>query len=354
MNKKIIQKYNTIAEPGSFSGFETFYHALSPEQKKKTTKSELKKWFQKQESYTFHYPRKTRFPRNQVVVGGIDKTWQADLAVFDNISEYNEGYKYVLVVIDVFSKFLFAKPMKKKDAKSTKVAFIEILKNSQRKPKQLQTDDGKEFVNAEFKKFLLENEINFFTVQSENKACIVERVIRTLKEKLYRYFTHYNTYKFIDVLDDIVDNYNGTFHRTIKMAPKDVNNSNENKIFEDMYLFSAQKPLKYKFKVNDKVRLSNTRSIFAKSYEKKWTIEVFVIAKQIPRSPPVYKLKDLNGKDIGGVFYEPELQPSAIPEEYKIEKVLSTKSVKGKKLYFVKWLGYPDSFNSWIDNIISI
>jgi hypothetical protein len=138
------------------------------------------------------------------------------------------------------------------------------------------------------------------------------------------------------------------------MAPKDVNNSNENKIFEDMYLFSAQKPLKYKFKVNDKVRLSNTRSIFAKSYEKKWTIEVFVIAKQIPRSPPVYKLKDLNGKDIGGVFYEPELQPSAIPEEYKIEKVLSTKSVKGKKLYFVKWLGYPDSFNSWIDNIISI
>jgi hypothetical protein len=103
MNKKIIQIYNTIAEPGSFSGFETFYHALSPEQKKKTTKSELKKWFQKQESYTFHYPRKTRFPRNQVVVGGIDKTWQADLAVFDNISEYNEGYKYVLVVIDVFS-----------------------------------------------------------------------------------------------------------------------------------------------------------------------------------------------------------------------------------------------------------
>ena len=118
-----------------------------------------------------------------------------------------------------------------------------------------------------------------------------------------------------------------------------------------MYLFSAKLPLKYKFEVDDKVRLLNTRSIFTKSYEKKWTIEIFSITKQIPRSPPVYKLKDLNGEEIGGVFYEPELQLSAIPEEYIIEKIISTKTVKGHKLYFVKWLGYPDTFNSWIVNI---
>ena len=116
MNKKLIQKYNEVSEPGSFSGFATFYHALTPDQKKKATKTELKKWFQKQESNTFHYPRKTRFPRNQVVVGGIDKTWQADLAVFDNIVEYNDGFRYVSVVIDVISKY--TEPMKKKDAKN--------------------------------------------------------------------------------------------------------------------------------------------------------------------------------------------------------------------------------------------
>ena len=92
------------------------------------------------------------------------------------------------------------------------------------------------------------------------------------------------------------------------MAPNDVNKSNENKLWEEMYLFTKITPLKYNFKIGDKVRLSSIRSIFSKGYTKKWTTEVFTIISQIPRSPPVYKVKDSNGEEIIGTFYENELQ----------------------------------------------
>ena len=293
MNEKVIQKYIDPSQPGSFSGLETFYRALEPSQKKLVSKPQIKNWLQSQNSYTFHYPRKFKYERNQLVVGGIDRTWQADLADFQNIARYNDNFKYVLVVIDVLSKFVFVVPIKNKTSKSIIFAFELILNKSERKPKQLQTDEGKEFI-----KFLKVNEINFYTVQSDNKACIVERVIRKLKEKLYRYLTHFNTNKYIDVIDKIVSSYNNTYHRTIKMAPNDVNKSNENTLWENMYLFTKTTPLRYTFKKGDSVRLSSIRSLFSKGYTKKWTSEIFTISSQIPRAPPVYKVKDSNGEEI--------------------------------------------------------
>ena len=305
---KITQKYTNPSHPGSFSGLESFYRALTPTEKKSIPKNSLKKWLQGQESYTFHYPRKSKFKRNQIIVGGIDKTWQADLADFQKISKQNDDYKYLLVVIDVFSKFVWVEVLKNKTAQKVLEGFSNILNKSKRKPKQLQTDDGKEFINFKLKGFLDENSINFYTVKSENKACIVERVIRTIKEKLYRYFTYTKSVKYIDIIDDIVDSYNATYHRTIKMAPNQVNFSNEQNIWENLYLFNNNKPLNFNFKIGDHVRLSKVKEVFTKGYIKKWTTEIFIINKQVPRYPPVYKVKDLKGEEISGVFYEEELQ----------------------------------------------
>ena len=305
---KITQKYTNPSQPGSFSGLESFYRALTQNEKKAIPKSKIKKWLQGQESYTFHYPRKSRFKRNQIIVGGIDKTWQADLADFQNVSKDNDGFRYVLVVIDVFSKFVWVELLKNKTAQIVLDAFSNVLIKSNRKPKQLQSDDGKEFVNHKLKKFLDSNDINFYTVKSENKACIVERVIRTLKEKIYRYFTYTKSKKYIDIIDDIVSSYNATYHRTIKMAPNQVNFSNEQNIWEKVYIFNNNKPLKFNFKVGDQVRLSKVKEVFSKGYVKKWTREIFIITKQVPRYPPVYKVKDLKSEEIEGVFYEEEIQ----------------------------------------------
>ena len=135
MNEKVVQNYIDPSQPGSFSGLETFYRALKPSQRKLVTKPQIQNWLKTQNSYTYHYPCRIKFERNQVVVGGIDKTWQADLADFQNVAKFNDNFKYVLVVIDVFSKYVFTVPIKNKTAKSVLYAFESIINKSERKPK---------------------------------------------------------------------------------------------------------------------------------------------------------------------------------------------------------------------------
>jgi hypothetical protein len=352
--KKIQNLYLDPSQPGSYSGLETFFHALK-NQKKKVDKDKLRKWLQAQEGYTLHYPNLSKFPRNRIVVNGIDNLWQADLADFQNISEYNDGYNYLLICIDVFSKYLMVEKLMDKNAKTTLEGFKRICERSHRFPKQLQTDDGKEFINATLQNYLAKNNINFYTISSDKKACIAERVIRTLKEKMYRYFTQENTYTYVDVLDELVESYNNTYHRTIKMAPNEVNDKNEEKIFENIYLYGDVKPLKYKYQIGDKVRLSNVKRVFKKGYLKKWTLEIFEVTKTLPRSPPVYKIKDYNNDEIDGVFYEEELQKVFDTGVYKINEIIDTrKAKKGVTEYLVNFRGYPPSHQVWVSNIIDL
>lgn len=181
------------------------------------------------------------------------------------------------------------------------------------------------------------------------KACVVERFNRTLKEKMWRYFTHAGNKKFIEILDDLVKSYNNSYHRTIGTTPTSVNQKNENKIWQRMYSFKNE-DIDLKFKVGDKVRITKEKTLFEKGYTPNWTREIFYINKAIPRLPPVYELKDLNNQIIEGHFYEQEIQKIHKQDDvYKIEEILKTKTAKGKTQYFVKWLGYPSTFNSWIN-----
>ena len=177
-----------------------------------------------------------------------------------------------------------------------------------------------------------------YSTHNEGKSVVAERFIRTLKSKIYKYMTSISKNGYIDKLDDIVDEYNNTYHTTIKMKPIDV---------KDNTYINADKEINNKdskFNVGDRVRISKYKNNFAKGYMPNWSEEVFVIKKVKNTVPWTYVINDLNGEEIIGTLYEKELQKTN-QEEFRIEKVIKR---KGNKIYG-KWKAYNNSFNSWID-----
>ena len=166
-----------------------------------------------------------------------------------------------------------------------------------------------------------------------------------MKEKMFKYFSANNTRKYIDILDDLLHQYNTTVHSSFKMKPIEASQKhNENKARTNLYhdLHHRKEP---KFSVGDKVWITRKKDIFEKGYTPRWTEEVSDVTQVQYTHPPTFKIKDLNGEDIQGTLYEEELQKTT-QEIYRIEKIIRR---KGNKSY-VKWLGYSSKFNSWVDN----
>jgi len=310
-------------------------------------------WLEMQPAYTLHKPARHKYDRNKVIVSSIDEQWAIDLVDLQSLAKYNDGFKYILNCIDIFSKFAYSIPIKTKTAKCVVDAFQSILDQG-RRPQRVQSDAGKEFVNDSFQKLLKQNDIDFFTVNSELKACVIERFNRTLKERMWRYFTHNNTYKYIDVLQDLVSGYNNSKHRTIGIEPANVNHENELEILNKAFKIEETE-LTPKFSIGDKVRISKTKRLFEKGYEPNWSEEAFIITHCLKRTPIVYKIKDEMGEALDGIFYEAELQKiNKIDNVYIVEKVIKTRKTKGKTEFLVKWRGYPEKFNSWVENLIKL
>jgi transposase InsO family protein len=315
----------------------------------KLSQKKLQNFLQQQITYTLHKPVKHKFPTRKVYVSGIDDQWQADLVDMIAFAKHNDDYQYILTVIDCLSKFLWALPLNTKSPKHVKKAFEKIFESSGRIPKKLQTDAGKEFYGKEMQEFLKKHNIHHFSSFSDKKASIVERVNRTLKERMWKYFTAQNSYRWIDVLDKLVEGYNTSFHRTIKMKPMDVNESNENQVWNNIYSSEKINSKKPKLKKGDLVRINKyKRKLFDKSYLPSWTEEIFRVTEVYNTSPTTYSLVDWNNETIEGRFYEAELQKVIDKGEYRIEKVIKTRTSKGKKEALVKWFGWPEKFNQWL------
>ncbi len=267
-----------------------------------------------------------------MIVSGMDEQWQADLADIPTLAKYNKEYRYILTCIDILSKYAWAVPLKTKTGAELVRAFKKIFKDG-RKPLKLNTDQGKEFENQTFKEFLKENKIIFFTTSSDKKACVVERFNRTLKSRMWKYFTAKNTYNYIDVLDDLLIGYNNSKHRSIGTSPSSVTQEKENAIWQILYGDLQHVRAKYKYEIGDSVRISRAKATFEKGHEANWTEEIFMIAERIPRDPVVYKIKDYKGEILEGVFYEEELQrvqPKSQSDTYIVEKILQKKVRKNK------------------------
>lgn len=311
----------------------------------------VKDWLQYKDTYTLHKPVRKTFPRRRVLVGGIDHQWQIDLVDVTSISSINNNYKFLLTCIDVLSKYAWVVPIKDKSAKSLVKAMQEIFNKSNRKPYKIQGDKGKEFVNKTFKQFLKDHHVTFFSTENDDiKASIVERFNKSLKNKMWRYFTYSRNKRYIDRLDNFVTSYNNSKHRTIGMAPSDVDKLDEVELLRKMYDFPLRSKTKLMFNVGDIVRIVMTRRPFKKGYTAQWSEEMFKVTRKIKSNPTTYEVTDLMDEPIEGTFYPQELQKVAIhkDKDYVIESVLRTRKRNKKTEYFVKWRGYGPKFNSWV------
>ena len=275
------------------------------------------------------------FIRRTIYSRSKDYSWGADLADMQLISKFNKAFRFLLCVIDIFSKYACVVPLKCKKGVTIVDAFQKVLDGLNRKPNKIWADKGSEFYNNSSKKWLKDNDIEMHSIHNEGISAVAERFIRTLKTKIYKYVASISKNVYFNKLDDIVNEYNNTYHRTIKMKPVDVK---DNTCIDFKKEVNDNDP---KFKVGDYVRISKYKNIFAKGYTPNCSEEVFVIKKVKNTVPLKYVINDLNGDEIIGVFCKRQLQKTN-QEEFRIEKVIKG---KGDKLY-AKWKGYDSSFNN--------
>ena len=331
----LLKRYRDPSKPGSLGGVDRFAKTW------KISNKRAQNLLRKDLAYTLHRPRRRKgFPTLPIKVMSRDDQWQADLIETQNIAKENKGIRYLLTVIDILSKYAWVQPLKDKKGPTVVKAFDQILKEG-RKPLKLQTDKGKEFYNKDMTQWLKKNNIKHFSTGGDAKAAVVERFNRTLKERMYRYFTAANTLKFTDVLSDLVKGYNASTHSSIKMAPKEVTLKNERQVWNTLY----GKPRKHRkptLEKGDMVRLNKIHRPFAKGYLPGWTEEVFLVDKVKPF--PAYKITEWDGTPVEGTFYEEDLQKVYVADVFRVEKVLKRR----KNQLLVKWKGWPDKYNSWI------
>ena len=253
-----------------------------------------------------HKPVIKKFNKRKVYSQFKDNIWGVDLADMQSLSKKNKGIKYLLFAIDLYSKYAFVVPLKDKKGISIVNAFNKIIKQYNRKPNKIWVDQGSEFYNNNFKKWLSDNNIIMYSTYNEGKSVVAERFIRTLKNKLYKHMTATGKNVYYDVLDDIVNEYNNTKHSTIKMKPTDVGNNNK-RVYIDEH-----NEKRSRFKVGDRVRISKFRNIFANGYTRNWSREIFIVNKINDTVPYTNNIKDLNDEEIIGSFYGRELQKSIL------------------------------------------
>ena len=306
-----------------------------------------KEYLQSEDGYTLHKKYRKTYPRRKVVGLSVNFSVHADLADFQNVKRHNDGVNYLLVVVDNYSRYVHVEPVKSKTGpemvQATEKIFDRMRKRYGAVCSRFITDLGTEFYNAPMKKLFRDNNVSHFSTSSGNKSCMAERMIRTLKTRLYRLFTSRNTLRWVDVIQQIATAVNNSVNRMIKKTPASVKDGD---IDESEQLITQPTT---EFKVGDTVRISKVRRTFDKGYLPSWTEEVFLVDRVKDKIyPPYLKLRDLQGEPIEGCFYFPEVQVIVDKGMYKIDSVLKSQKIRGKDMSLVSWVGYGPQFNQWI------
>jgi hypothetical protein len=283
-----------------------------------------------------------------------------DIADFSSFAKENDGYHFLLLTIDILSKKLYGVPIKNKSTPEILRALKIIFQQISNPIQKIRSDAGGEFTSHQVENYFKSLKIKHTIARNtETKANYVERVIRTIRGRLAKFFTHNQTHRYIDSIQDFISSYNNSFHRSIGMAPNQVNKKTEWKAFRNNYLLPLQEKKKKrktkvynKYKIGDTVRISRLRSTFPSKYGSNWSFEIFHIKNAYVREGiAVYKLSDWNNEIIKGVFYENEINKvtTKASDFYHVDQILKRKR-RGKKIthYFVSWKGWPATFNSWI------
>ena len=272
----------------------------------------FRKFLMEKESLSRHKRRIFKFKRRKIKVNGPYTLIQADTIFYRNYSRQNNGFKYILAVVDCFSRKNWCRPMKTTTADEAARNLEDIIQSMAYTPSQFASDQGNEFNSkhpAIFNTLIDKYGMLMFTLKGPHKASIVERFIRTLKSRIERYFTEHNTVKWIDVLPKISEGLNNTYHRSIGMTPNQVTFDNRDEVFENLY-GALGPPTLCKFQIGDHVRIPLEKDIFTKGYAVAWSEEIFKITdKRSDGSVCYYYIRTLDGQKVAGkrFYYEKEL-----------------------------------------------
>lgn len=299
--------------PDQPSGFASA-RALKTASKQNTTR--VRDFLSRQEPYTLHFPLRRKFKRNRVFVTAPDEEWGIDLSDMHSIAAENDGFSFILVVLDAFSKFCFTVPLKNKKSSTVLEGFSYILSQTTRRPLKIIADKGGEW--SKLKNFVESQGIQFIYTQNPDiKVSFTERVQLTLKRILFRNFTKNKSYRYYDgLIQKITAAYNNRYHSTIKMAPSQVNETNVLEVYRNSfgYPLRTQQYQKPKAKVGDFCRIAREMGVFEKSVYGGWSHEIYKITK-INRHPiPTYNLSTDKGEPIIGSFYPHEIQVILKPQ----------------------------------------
>lgn len=351
--------YYSPNHPASFGGVDKIYNFVKTSGQP-ISKGRIAKWLRTQDNSTKHKPVRRHFKRRRVVVPRKFYQFDSDTISMIRFAKYNKGYKYILVLIDILSRFCWAAPLKSLTGKETAEALKTLLT---RPPKHLRTDGGSEYINSNVKVYLSSKQIKHIQTLNETKANFAERLIQTIKNKIIKYLDFKETSEWVTVLPEIIHSYNHTYHRSIKRTPAQALDTDDVTLWKIQY--SLQKPLlkktlgklprarsAFKFKVGDTVKLSFISSKFDRKYDQTWSDEYFTVTARFNREDiGQYRVKDWSNDPVRGLFYESEMTKVSVKDdvEYKIEKVIKYRKRNGVKQALVKWVGWGSKFNSYID-----
>ena len=271
-----------------------------------------------------------------------------DLVDMKKFAEYNNGHKYILTIIDCFTKYGMAYLLKSKKPEE----LIDGLSKAFKLygiPLKVFSDNGTEFLAKSVKTFLKELNIRQWNSRNPGKAVLVERFNRTIKERLWAHMTDNNNFKYIDVLDDIIESYNNSEHSSTGYAPASVGKEEVIKILENN--ISDEEPVQPStVKVGDYVRVGKTKLTFEKGYETNYSAMLYKISGvRKSRNHNIYSVRDLANRIEPGWFYEKELSKVIIDrhEKHRVEKIVRQRKVNGRLQYLIRWAGYPSNYDSW-------
>ena len=347
----------------AFSGLEKLWKAVRPSGN--VTKKQLKLWLREQDTYTAFFPLKKKFKRPKTISPRTNFIWGSDVAYMLAFKEENDNHPFFVVFIDIFSRYAYAEPLKNLQARTMLSAMQEVFEDVQ--PNLLYTDAGSEYVNRAVRQYLKIKNIKHYISRNEKKVAHAERLIKQIKRKLFQYMSEKNTHRWIDVLPDVINAYNNSFHRAIKMTPKQARAKKKNyKVWTNQYFNHPLKTLEdddvkrprtkkkpYKFEIGERVKISALQRPFSREYDEKFSTETFTVTdRRMQEGIQSYNIKDEMNEPIIGWFYPQELLNVVVPNDkkYKIEKVLKRRTRKEKQELFVKFQGLQKKFNTWVSD----
>ena len=369
----LSRRFYDPKSPGSFTSVSKLHAVIKREGRYDIPLDRIKKWGEGQDILSLHKATGRKpLQYRKIVAPGSNHLWDTDILVLSGtrFRKANEGYSYILVTVDVFSRYCRARALKTKGAKDVSEAFADILEKSRIKPRFIRSDRGKEYENVLVKNLFIREGIKHYFCTTETKASFSEALIKTLKRKLFQTFQKRNHYGYIHDLQDIVSSYNRTVHSAIGRPPYDVSARNEKEVWFYQYVTNSdhykktllnslrrterkkKRPI-FKYRLGDTVRVAYfARKPFTRAYDQLFSGEIFTIRdRKVAGGIPLYYLNDYAEEKVEGNFYDSELTRVDLdPEAYfKIEKVLKTRKRNGVTENLVKWQSWPSKYNSWVE-----